>query len=888
MASDAATFAVDRVLRDGGSIHIRAIAADDKARLNDHFARLSARSVYFRFFRVKKRLTDDELRLFTELDFERQVGLVATLRSEHDERIIGVGRYAEIPAPAGQARRAEVAFAVADDHQRRGIGAVLLEHLAEIARRHGIEEFEADVLGENNGMLSVFLRSGFRVTRALEQGVFHLSFPTEATAESIAVQERRERAAAAASMRSVLAPRAVAIVGASERAGSLGGALLDRLRAGGFRGPVYPVHRTAASIAGLPAFARVSDIGAPVDLALVAVPADALPDVVTDCAAAGVRAVVVASGGFAETGPAGREAQRRLAALVRASGMRLVGPNSMGVLNSDPEVSLDATAAAGAVPPGGVGLLAQSGAVSLALLERCARLGIGLSSFVSVGNKADVSGNDLLAYWNEDPRTTAVLLYLESFGNPRRFAQLAPEVARQKPIVAVAASRGALRGAASGGRDIVVDALFEQAGVIRTDSLEELFEVAALVARQPIPAGPRVAAVSNAAGLAAFFGSTALAGGLSLPALTAETREILTQALPPAVTLANPLDLLAPARPADYTAALTALGAQADVDAVVAIFVSPRPSDAETYAAAIAAGAAAVPAHKPVVAVFLCGGSVPLALHAGGRGRLPVYEFPESAARALAATARYAAWRWRPRGDALALSGAAEEAVRAVVDRVRATGAEPVTLTPADLAAILQAVGIRQAMSEQVRLEDAADAGERLGYPLVVKAARPPHAGGHKTPRPMRLGLRTAADVATAIAELHAEQPDLATVILQREVEPVLEARVGVCVDPTFGPLVTCGLGGAIGVLAHDVAHRLPPVSDIDAETMLGSLRLAPLLDGYYGSAPADRTALLDLIRRVSALVAVIPEIVSLELDPIALFTPGGGAVVLNARLTLG
>ena len=586
MVPDVSAFAVDRVLRDGGSIHVRAIRADDKARLIDHFARLSARSVYFRFFGVKKRLTEEELARFTELDFSRRVGLVATLQAAEGEQIIGVGRYAVLDGAEGQPRRAEVAFAIADDHQRRGIGAVLLEHLAEIARANGVEEFEADVLGENNSMLQVFLRSGFRVTRALEEGVFHLSFPTEETADSIAVQQRRDRAAAAASVRGFLQPRAVAVVGASSRPGVLGGALVEQLQRGGFRGPIYPVHPSAEAVAGLPAFARVSDIGAPVDLAFIAVPAAAVEEVVADCARAGVHAVVVVSGGFAETGEAGRAAEHRLAALVRASGMRLVGPASMGVMNTDPAISLHATAEVGGITPGPVGLLSQSGAIGLALLERCARLGIGLSSFVSVGNKADVSGNDLLAYWGEDPRTTAVLLYLESFGNPRKFAQLAPTVARQKPIVAVKAGR------APAHLDIGVGALFEQAGVIRTDSLEGLFDVAVLLASQPVPAGSRVAVVTNAAGLGAIFAAAA-AGDLTLPPLGPAARAVLPAGAEPA----NPVDLLATARPEHYTAALTALGADPTVDAVVAIFVSPR-------------------------------------------GRLPAYDFPAIAAHALAAAAR--------------------------------------------------------------------------------------------------------------------------------------------------------------------------------------------------------------------------------------------------------
>lgn len=875
MATDPAAFAADRVLRDGGSIHVRAIRPDDKQRLLDHFAQLSGQSVYFRFFRVKKRLTDDELREFTELDFRRRVALVAILRDDGAERIIGVGRYAVLEAAAGEPRRAEVAFAVADAHQRRGIGAVLLEHLAEIARAAGVEEFEADVLGENNAMLAVFARSGYRVTRALEDGVFHLTFPTGETAESLAVQLRRDRLAAAASLRHIMQPRSVAVVGASPRPGSLGGQLLADLQRGGFRGPLYPIHPTASAVGGLPAFARIGDVGQPVDLALVAVPAAALEGVLADCERAGVHGMVVVSGGFAETGTAGAAAERHLAARARASGMRLVGPNSMGVLNTDPAVALNATFLPDGVAAGRIGLLAQSGALGFALLERCARLGIGLSSFVSVGNKADVSGNDLLAYWSEDARTEAVLLYLESFGNPRRFARLAPQLARQKPIVAVKA-----------GADAGAGALFAQAGVIRTDTLAELFDVAALLASQPLPRGPRVGVLTNAGGLAALFADAARAGGLRFPALDDPSREALAAALPAAVAPANPLDLLATAEPAHYTAALARLGIVATLDALVAIFVSPRPEQAEAFAAAIAAGAAALPADKPLLAVFLCGATVPAALHGGGRGRLPCYEFPESAARALAAAARYAAWRARPEGSALELPALAEQAIRAVVDRLLDRHPGPLPVPAGDVAAILRAAGIAGAMAEEVAPADAAGAAERLGYPLVMKAVAP-RLGSRRARGGVRFGLHSAADVERGVADLRARIAGLRAVVLQRQVEPALEALVGVVSDPTFGPLVTCGLGGAAGALAQDLAHRLPPVTDADAAEMVAGLRLAPLLDGYRGAPPADRAALLDVLRRVSALVEVVPELRALQLEPLALLGPGAGAVVLDARMTL-
>ncbi|MDX2169703.1 MAG: GNAT family N-acetyltransferase, partial [Deltaproteobacteria bacterium] len=725
----AATLEMDRVLRDGGSVHLRAIRPDDKQRLVDHFSHLSARSVYFRFFRVKKRLSDDELREFTELDFVRRVAVVATLRRDGAEEIIGVGRYAVMQTRPGEPRRAEVAFAVADAHQRRGIASLLLEVLAEIARAAGIEEFEADVLGENNSMLAVFGASGYRVTRALEDGVFHLSFPTQSTPESLVAEHRRERRAAAASVRAFLNPRAVAVVGASPRPDAFGSLLLAQVLAGGFAGAVYPVHPRAAELGGRRAHASVGAIGQPIDLALIAVPAAAVEAVVDDCARAGVRGVVIYSAGFAEHDAEGRARQQRVAAAVRAAGMRLVGPNGFGVINSDPAVRLNATIAPLRLTPGPVAMLSQSGAIGLAVLERCARRGLGLSSFVSVGNKADLSGNDLLAYWSEDERTRVVLLYLESFGNPRKFARVAPELARRVPIVAVKAGRSSDGARAAAGHsaapaalDVAADALFAQAGVIRTDTLAEQLEVAALLATQPVPRGPRVGVVTNVGGPAVLFADAAAAGGLSFPlpparsgagaaALPPPPARGETDVLPPAPSseglgwgsalppapsgeglgwgsalppapsgeglgwgsalppapsgeglgwgsvlppppsgggLGWGIDLGFAARPTDYRDAIARLGAASELDAVAVIYATPLPADVDAFAAAIARGAAAVPAEKPVVVVFMApGGRLPAALHEGGRGRLAAYDLPESAARALAAAARYGAWRAR-------------------------------------------------------------------------------------------------------------------------------------------------------------------------------------------------------------------------------------------------
>src|SRR5215475_11417590 len=410
--TEARHYATDALLRDGGSIHIRAIRPDDKQRLLALFERLSSRSVYFRFFQTKQRLTDEELRYFTELDFTRDVALVATLREAQEEHIIGVGRYFRISEDGQPTAHAEVAFTVADAHQGRGVGTLLLEHLAIMARRQGIDTFEAYVLGENNRMLEVFEASGFTVQRALDTGVFHVSFPTADTPQVRAASAERERVAAAQSIRAFLNPGAVAVVGVSRRGDGVGAALLANLQRSGFTGRLYPIHPHATEINGLLTFPSVSAVGAPVDLALIAVPAAAVEEVVADCASAGVR-VVVLSSGFAEASAVGREAEQRLRALVRASGMRLVGPNCMGLLNTAPEIALNATFTTPVLPPAGsIGMLSQSGALGLAMLDYVQSLHVGLSTFVSVGNRADISSNDVLAYWADDPRTSVIVLYL--------------------------------------------------------------------------------------------------------------------------------------------------------------------------------------------------------------------------------------------------------------------------------------------------------------------------------------------------------------------------------------------------------------------------------------------------------------------------------------------
>jgi acetate---CoA ligase (ADP-forming) len=895
LSNDPRRYAAEGILRDGGSIHIRAIRPDDKQRLLDHFSRLSAQSVYFRFFRAKKRLTDDELVQFTEVDFRCNAALVASLGQGAEERFIGVGRYAVVDADA---TRAEVAFAVADDYQGRGVGTLLLEHLAPIARANGITEFEADVLGENNRMLEMFAQSGFVVKRSIEDGVFHVTFPTEQTEQVLGASLARERIAAAQSLRAILNPTSVAIVGASRHADTIGHALVANAQHCGFTGAIYPINPQATEIEGLRTYPSLTGVGAPIDLAIVAVPAPAVEAVLSECAHVGVHGVVVISAGFAEVSDAGRAAQQRLKDLVRASGMRMVGPNCMGILNTDPAVSLNGTFAPTWPPAGNIGMLSQSGALGLAILDYVRTYNIGISTFVSAGNKADVSGNDLLCYWADDPHTHVIVLYLESFGNPRKFARIAPDIARHKPIVAVKSGRSAAgtraassHSAALASLDVAVDALFEQAGVIRTNTLEELFDVAALLSTQPVPAGPRVGVVTNAGGPGILLADACEAQGLSLPELTAETLTQLRTFLPAQAGLSNPVDMIASATPEQYTRTMELVGHDSNVDALVVIYIPPMISQPEAIADAIARAAGSVPPQKPVLSVFISSKGAPAILGAGGRGALPTYAFPEGAAMALAAAERYGRWRTRPQGNVLILDGFARATVRAVIERVLAATSAPCWLQPRDLATILRAAGVEFAATEQASPDEAVATAERMGYPLVAKVIAPEIV--HKSDVGgviMRLESADAVAraVETLVARVDALGAHLDGILLQREVRDGIEAMVGVTSDPTFGPLLVCGLGGVLVELLRDVAFRLTPVSDIDAAEMLAKLRSSPLLDGYRGGVPGDREALIQVIMRISALVDIAPEIRELDLNPVKVLVPGKGAIVVDGRMRIG
>jgi acetyl coenzyme A synthetase (ADP forming)-like protein len=692
-------------------------------------------------------------------------------------------------------------------------------------------------------------------------------------------------ARAVVSMRALFEPGSVAIIGASRARGRIGSEILHNLVASGFTGRLYAVHPTAASLQGIPAFPRVTDIGGDVDLAIVAVPAPDVMGVVDDCIAKGVKGLVVISAGFAETGDAGRVLEAELLARVRRAGVRLVGPNCMGLLNTDPGVRLNATFSPVFPPAGRVAMLSQSGALGLAILEQASRLQIGLSTFVSVGNKADVSGNDLLQYWEQDPRTDVVLLYLESFGNPRKFSQIARRLGRRKPIVAVKAGRSGVGARAASSHtgalassDDVVGALFRQCGVIRTDTMEALFDVTRLLSQQPVPAGRRVAILTNAGGPGILAADACEAQGLEVAALSPATSRALRAVLPAAASTANPVDMIASATAEHYERALSTLLADDGIDSAIVIFIPPMVTSGEDVARAVRQAAAAHP-RKTVLTVFM--GSAPAAELLRP---IPLFVYPEPAAAALAHVTRYGAWRAAPEGAVPSLDRLDLAQVERVVHGVLARGGG--WARPAEVARLLDAAGIAQPGSRECATEDeAVAAAGALEYPVVIKAFGP--AIVHKTEiGAVRLGLTSAAEVRAVYQDFRRQfGATMSGVLVQQQAAAGVDMLVGAIEDPAFGPLVVCALGGTTAELFADTAFRLAPLTDLDARAMVDALRCAPLLRGFRGAPVADEAALRDALVRLSPIVTAFPEIREFEMNPLRV--TARGALALDARVRI-
>lgn len=881
-AGELSRWEADVILSDGGTVHVRPIRPDDGLRIQSLHGRLSKESKYLRFFSPMPNLAPSMLDRFVNVDYVDRFALVALLGDD----IIGVARYDALDADRSQA---EVAFTVDDAHQGRGVGSVLLEHLAAVAQDRGLTRFLADTLPNNSKMLGVFRAAGYADERNFADGVVRVTFPIQPTPASLDIVHERERHAAAASVGRFLKPRSVAVIGAGRQPNTIGHEVFRNILRSGFTGPVYPVNPEATSVAAVRAYPSLAAIDAPVDLAIVVVPAAEVPAVVAECGAHGVTSLVVMSSGFADAGAEGAAAQRALVEDARAHGMRLLGPNSMGVANADNGIRLNATLAPQLPPPGRVGFMAQSGTLGVAIFDEARRRDIGVSSFVSAGNKADVSGNDVIQYWDEDPGTDVVLLYLESFGNPRTFARVARRLSRHKAVVAVKGGRAASGRLVAGtpwsvpaGSDEIVDALFRHTGVLRVDTLGQLFDVAELLAHQPLPAGRRVGIVANEGGAGALAADACEDAGLIIPSLSATTQAELRRVLGDRGAVANPVTV-AGTEPADaYDRAISLVLADAAVDALIVAFLHPLATPPTEVAGAVlrAAGAQTDGAVKPVVANFMAADEA-LAVFASAPQRVPVFKFPEAAAQALARVVSLTEWRSRPAGVTPVFDDIDHGAARMIVDTVLAEqpgGAELDLVTAVDL---LTSYGIAVAPTRAVEsLSDAIDAARGLGFPVALKGAFD-STESHGT----RIALASPEALTAAWAELREQAAADRPMVVQAMAAPGVDVVVDVQSHPSFGPLLWFGTGGPAAEIYGDRVLRVLPLTDVDAEEMLGAVRGAPLLRGWRGSSPVDLAALAGLLQRVSRLSADLPEVTRLVLDPV-LATPEG-AITVGARVTV-
>jgi acetyl coenzyme A synthetase (ADP forming)-like protein len=874
----------DVVLRDGSTVRIRVMQPSDEASLTALLTSLSEDSRWLRFYSLQNSsaLAAEAHR---EANLDQSFGLVACSGDQH--RVVGHAFYVVIAE-----KRAEVAFTIANDFQGRGLGTILLCQLAEVAAANGIRIFEAEVVAANHAMLHVFRESGFPIEVHASAGQLQVVLPTSFTEEARKQFERRESIAAVNALKLFFEPRAVAVIGASRQHETIGGEIFHNLLHYGFKGPVYPVNPSAGVIESVKSYPSIEAISDPVDLAVIVVPASSVVEVATACARKGVKALVVISAGFSETGKEGKARQAELLRVCRGAGMRLIGPNCMGIANTNPAVLLDATFAPATPPRGRVGFSSQSGALGLAIMEFANSLGLGISTFVSVGNKADISGNDLLRYWEADDDTDVILLYLESFGNPKKFSEIARRVGRKKPIAVVKSGRSAAgaratsshTGALIAASDVTVDALFRQAGVVRTDTLAELFDVASLLANQPLPNGRRVGIITNAGGPAILCADACEARDLEVPVLSESSQAKLRAFLPPGASVGNPVDMIASAPAEHYRQAIEIVGTDENIDSLIVIFTPPLVTRAEDVAESIVEAVQHVDKGKPLLSVFLSAHEAPKELRTA-KVCIPSYSFPETAAIALARATRYRQWRDRHETYPAKFEDIRTDEAASIV--AAALSREEGWLTPDEVAKLCSCYGLPLIEQRVVKtVEDAAAAADEIGGEIALKVIAPGVI--HKTEAgAVRLHLNGAEAVRAAAREMTEKLSSLghsaSGFVVQRMAKCGVEMLVGVVHDRQFGPVVACGAGGVQVELLRDVSVRLTPLSNEDASEMIRELKTYPLLTGFRGSVPVDVTALEEGLLRVSAMVEDLPQIAELDCNPFVVHETG--AAILDARI---
>ncbi|MCX6001638.1 MAG: GNAT family N-acetyltransferase [Chloroflexi bacterium] len=889
-------YSISVALKDGSSLHLRPIKMSDEERLLALFSRMSKQTIYLRFHHVLTHMSREEARRFCTVDYVDTFALVGTLGEGPEERIIAVGRYARQPG----ANRAQIAFEVEDKYQGLGIGTHLLDQLAYTARDKGITMFEAEVLAENKDMMNVLINSGFNMQRQYQGttyiGIMDLA-PTDVVEQK---SSEREKFTSIASLRAFLNPKSVAVIGASRRPNTIGNFVFRNLIQQDFKGVVYPVNPNAEVIAAVKAYPSILDIPGDIDLAIISIPADKVQQVVEECAHKGVRGVVVLTSGFSDIGADGMERQNKLVNTIRSYGMRMLGPNCMGMINTNPEINLNATFSAVVPPPGNIAFATQSGVLGSAILMYATNLNIGLSTFVSIGNRADVSSNELLQYWEDDPDTDVVLLYLESFGNPRKFTRIARSITAKKPVVAVTSNRTPLQVRVSNSQtgsmatdEAATEALFKQAGILRADTLEDLFDTGSLLANQPLPLGNRVAIISNAGGPALLTADACKARGLEIPVLSSNTTDQLKALLSPRANSSNPIDMSPEFAIPQYRDALKLLLTDENVDIVVVIFIPPILKLSEEFAAIIREVAPLFRERgKPLVTSFLGLRGARIELGSRENRYVPSFAFPESTAGALSRALEFSQRLRKPTGKIPEFSDINKEKAEGIIQSALAkAGKNQVWLDAESILGLLDCYGIRFVTLKLAKTpSEASAAAEEVGCPVAVKILS--STISQKTDvEGVVLDCRSRGEVEKAFVRISdnlqriGKPEDMQGVIIQKMVQGGIEVIVGVTQHPAFGPLIMFGLGGIYAELFKDVTFSIHPLTDLDAHDMVRAVKAYQLLEGWRGSKRADIPSIEDLLLRISALVENHPQVLEMDLNPVKVLNDGDGYLVVDGRI---
>ena len=889
-------YSISVALKDGSSLHLRPILMSDEERLLALFSRMSKQTIYLRFHHVLTHMSKEEARRFCTVDYVDTFALVGTLGEGPEERIIAVGRYAKQPG----ANRAQIAFEVEDKYQGLGIGTHLLDQLAFIARDKGTTMFEAEVLSENKDMMNVLINSGFNMQRQYQGtsyvGILDLA-PTDVVERK---SSEREKFSSIASLRAFLNPRSVAVIGASRRPNTIGNFVFRNLIQQDFKGVVYPVNPNAEVIAAVKAYPSILDIPGDIDLAIIAIPADKVQQVAEESAHKGARGIVVLSSGFADIGGEGVERQNKLLTTIRNYGMRMLGPNCMGMINTNPEINLNATFSNVVPPHGNISFATQSGVLGSAILMYATSLNIGLSTFVSIGNRADISSNELLQYWEDDPDTDVVLLYLESFGNPRKFTRIARSFTAKKPVISLTGNRGSVQKkkatsqtGAMATDQAATEALYKQAGILRADTLEDLFDTGSLLANQPLPQGNRVAIISNAGGPALLTAEACKSRGLEVTPLSDETTSQLKTLLPPRANVSNPVDMSPEFAIGQYGEALKLLLKDANVDMVVVIFIPPILRLNEDFAAVIREVAPLYREHgKPLVTSFLGSRGAGIEFGSHEKRFVPSFAFPESTAGALSRAVEFSQRLKRPTGKIPEFPDIdTERADKIISSAIEKSGGSQVWLDAESILGLFECYGIKFVTLKLARTPaEAAAAAEQIGCPVAVKilstsiSQKSDVAG-------VVLDCRAGDEVEKAFSRIRGnleragKSGEMEGVIIQKMVQGGIEVIVGVTQHPAFGPLVMFGLGGVYAELFQDVTFNIHPLTDIDAHDMIKAVKAYQLLEGWRGSKRADIPSIEELLLRISAMAENHPQILEMDLNPVKVLPEGDRYLVVDGRI---